>query len=117
MVRAALEVPVTTALLKGRANYVATITWSATWQRAGYPAATSSGTAAHRELRARYPHRNKSELAGVPEEAPAWSLATRPGKLLGAVHVRDFRDCFVRPLGAGARADLVVVNLICFSPM
>ncbi|HEY6241790.1 MAG TPA: ATP-dependent DNA helicase [Burkholderiales bacterium] len=111
-VREALNVPVTTALLKGRANYVchyhlernlaegrpASREVVADLQRiASFARVTRTG--------------DKSELANVPEEAPAWGLATSTRENCLGQSCPSFRDCFVMAARRDAlAADLVVVN-------
>jgi ATP-dependent DNA helicase DinG len=110
-VRAALGLPVTTALLKGRANYVC-----------HYHLERNLGGRAHgREVEtdlrriasfARVTRTgDKGELADVPEGAPAWDLATSTREnCLGQLCPR-YRDCFVMAARREAlAADLVVVN-------
>src|SRR6058998_1982242 len=112
MVRAALNVPVTTALLKGRANYVCHYHL----ERNLAEAASSS-----RELVADLQRivsfarvtrtGDKSELADVPEEAPAWNLATSTRENCLGQSCPRFRDCFVMAARREAlAADLIVVN-------
>src|SRR5258707_513467 len=130
-VRAALNVPVTTALLKGRANYVChyhlernlegggvsgrelvgdlqRIVSFARVTRTGDKSAARRGLAAHRELRARYPHRRQERAcrrAGGSSCLEPCHLD--PGKLSGAVMPaisRLFRDaCTARGARRGPR--------------
>ena len=74
-VRKALELPVTVALLKGRANYVCHYHLERNLREAGCPRARTVGRPArHRALRARRRGPgDKAELADVPEDSPAWS--------------------------------------------
>ena len=111
-VREALDVPVTTALLKGRANYVCHYHLErnlgegrlhgrevvADLQRiVSFARVTRTG--------------DKSELADVPEEAPAWGLATSTRENCLGQSCPRFRDCFVMAARREAlAADLVVVN-------
>ncbi len=110
-VRAALGIPVTTALLKGRANYVC-----------HYHLERNLGGRSHgREVEVDLRRiasfagvtrtGDKSELADVPEEAQAWDLATSTREnCLGQTCPR-YRDCFVMAARREALgADLVVVN-------
>ena len=111
-VREALNVPVITALLKGRANYVCHYHLErhlaagrlhgrevvADLQRiASFARVTRTG--------------DKSELADVPEEASAWGLATSTRENCLGQSCPQFRDCFVMAARREAlAADLVVVN-------
>ena len=112
MVRAALNVPVTTALLKGRANYVCHYHLERNLAESGL-----SSRDVVRDLRrivsfARVTRTgDKSELADVPEEAPAWSLATSTRENCLGQSCPRFRDCFVMAARREAlAADLIVVN-------
>jgi ATP-dependent DNA helicase DinG len=110
-VRSALGVPVTTALLKGRANYVCHYHLERNLESrqhgrdveadllriASFARVTRSG--------------DKSEFAEVPEGARAWDLATSTRENCLGQSCPRYRDCYVM----GARrdalaADLVVVN-------
>jgi ATP-dependent DNA helicase DinG len=110
-VRAALGVPVTTALLKGRANYVCHYYLERNLE------ARQHGPEVAADLRriasfARITRTgDKGELADVPEEARAWDLATSTREnCLGQSCPRN-RDCFVMAARREAlAADLVVVN-------
>jgi len=111
-VRTALNVPVTTALLKGRANYVCHYHLERNLAEVG-----SSGREVIRDLQrivsfARVTRTgDKSELADVPEEAPAWNLATSTRENCLGQSCPRFRDCFVMAARREAlAADLVVVN-------
>src|SRR5256885_590879 len=111
-VRAALNVPVTTALLKGRANYVCHYHLERNLAEAG----TSSREVASDLQRivsfARVTRSgDKSELADVPEEAAAWNLATSTRENCLGQSCPRFRACFVMAARREAlAADLVVVN-------
>ena len=111
MVRSALGVPVSTALLKGRANYVCHHHLERNLE------ARQMGREVERDLLriasfARVTHTgDKGELADVPEEARAWDLATSTREnCLGQACPR-YRDCFVMAARREAlAADVVVVN-------
>jgi ATP-dependent DNA helicase DinG len=111
-VRDALRVPVTTALLKGRANYVCHYHLERNLAE-GQP--TGRGTAADLQRIARFARvtrtGDKSELADVPEDAHAWALATSTRENCLGQSCPKFRDCFVMAARREAlSADLVVVN-------
>jgi ATP-dependent DNA helicase DinG len=110
-VRAALGVSVTTALLKGRANYVCHYHLERNLESrqlgrdiegdllriAGFARVTRTG--------------DKSELADVPEGARAWDLATSTRENCLGQSCPRYRDCFVMAARRDAlAADLVVVN-------
>ncbi|GAB3251532.1 ATP-dependent DNA helicase [Chitinimonas naiadis] len=111
-VRAVLKVPVTTALLKGRANYVCTYHL----QRAladGRFARKEDVT--HLQAIARFAATtkdgDKSGCNTVPESSPAWqhAISTRDN-CLGS-DCPNFQDCFVMQARRQALdADVVVVN-------
>jgi ATP-dependent DNA helicase DinG len=109
-VRAALGVPVTTALLKGRANYLCHYHLERNLEGqhgrevegdlrriASFARTTRSG--------------DKSELGDVPEDARAWDLATSTRENCLGQSCPRHRDCFVMAARREAlAADLVVVN-------
>jgi ATP-dependent DNA helicase DinG len=110
-VRAALAAPVSTALLKGRANYVCHYHLERNLE------AGSRGREVEIDLRriasfARVTRTgDKSELADVPEEAPAWALATSTRENCLGQSCPQFRECFVMAARREAlAADVVVVN-------
>ena len=111
-VRDALQVPVSTALLKGRANYVC---------HHHLEGALADGRFASREdvaqLRqiARFAKVSKSgdkaELAGVPENAPVWQSATSTRENCLGQECKQYKECFVMAARREALgADIVVVN-------
>jgi ATP-dependent DNA helicase DinG len=111
-VRAALGIPVDTALLKGRANYVCL-------HHLG--AAAGSGTFGAREevahihkiasFAARTLTGDKSECADVPETSGAWAQATSTRENCLGSACGHYENCFVMKARkrAGA-ADVIVVN-------
>ncbi len=110
-VRRALGVPVKTALLKGRANYVCHYHLARNARDARFQ---TPQEAAHLQAIGRFALRtesgDKAECPEVPEESPAWAAATSSRDCLGG-EVPQHRECFV--LAARRRAleaDLVVVN-------
>ncbi len=111
-VRAALNVPVTVALLKGRANYVC---------RHHLERARSDGRFSSRDgvrhlheiakfaLRSRTG--DKSELAEVPEDASVWSQVTSTRENCLGSECPQYKECFVMEARKRALdADIVVVN-------
>src|SRR5450759_1457489 len=111
-VRDALQVPVSTALLKGRANYVC---------HHHLEGALADGRFASREDVAHL-HRiarfakvsktgDKAELADVPENASAWQSATSTRENCLGQDCRQYKECFVMAARREAlNADIVVVN-------
>jgi ATP-dependent DNA helicase DinG len=110
-VRAVLGVPVTTALLKGRANYVCHYHLERNLE------SRTQGGEVEIDLRriagfARVSRTgDKSELADVPEDAQAWDLATSTRENCLGQACPQYRECFVMAARREAlAADLVVVN-------
>ncbi len=111
-VRDALKVPVTVAMLKGRANYVCYY---------HLKAAAQSGRFASRED-AKYVHLiknfaensktgDKSELTAVPENATIWLNVTSTRDNCLGQDCNFYKDCFVMEARKKAlAADVVVVN-------
>ncbi len=111
-VRAALQVPVTIALLKGRANYVC---------HHHLEGALAGGRFASREEVAQL-HKiarfakasssgDRAELADVPENASAWQSATSTRENCLSQDCRHYTECFVMAARREAlSADIVVVN-------
>ena len=111
-VRAALNVPVTTALLKGRANYVCHYHLERNLGEGGPPSREVLGDLQRIVSFARATRTgDKSEFADVPEDAPAWALATSTRENCLGQSCPRFRDCFVMAARREAlAADIVVVN-------
>ncbi|GAB2182196.1 ATP-dependent DNA helicase [Denitratisoma sp. agr-D3] len=112
MVRDALKVGATIALLKGRANYVCPYHLARAQQDGRLQ---SREDVAHLRTIARFAKTtrsgDKAELAAVPEDSPVWNLATSTRDNCLGQDCPDLKDCFV----ANARrealtADVVVVN-------
>ena len=111
-VKAALASGTSTALLKGRANYVCLYRL----RRAG-----SEGRFASRDeaSQLRQIERfasvsltgDRADLADVPEDAPVWAQATSTRENCLGQECPDYRDCFVMRARRNAlAADVVVVN-------
>ncbi len=111
-VRAALNLPVTTALLKGRANYVCHYHLERNLAEGALPSRELVADLQRIVRFARVTRSgDKSELADVPEESPAWSLATSTRENCLGQSCPRFRDCFVMAARRDAlAADLLVVN-------
>ncbi len=112
MVREALNVPVMTALLKGRANYVCHYHLERNLAEARLP---SREDAVHLQQIARFSKvtrsGDRSEFAQVPENAPAWNLATSTRDNCLGQSCKRYADCFVMTARREAlAADVVVVN-------
>ena len=112
MVRDALAVPVSIALLKGRANYVCHYHLEHNLQDGRLP---DRDSVAHLQKIVRFAKQtrrgDRSEFPDVPEDSPAWALATSTrDNCLGTTCV-DYERCFVMAARREAlAADVVVVN-------
>ena len=111
-VRAALDVPLDTALLKGRANYVCLHHLEEAQSLGRFQ---SREEAAHIVKIASFARRtvtgDKSECADVPEGSGAWAQATSTRENCLGSGCRFHKDCFVMKARArAAEADVVVVN-------
>jgi ATP-dependent DNA helicase DinG len=111
-VRAALEVPVTAAVLKGRANYVCHYHLGRNLDDARLP---SRAAAADLQAIARFARRtrtgDKAELGAVAEDSPAWAAATSTRENCLGAKCPDYASCFVMQARREAlAADVVVVN-------
>ncbi|GLR13558.1 helicase [Chitinimonas prasina] len=111
-VRAALKVPVTTALLKGRANYVCVY---------HLERALADGRFARKEdvihlqaiarFAATSSDGDKSACSNVPESSPAWQHAVSTRDNCLGSECPSYQDCFVMQARRQAlEADVVVVN-------
>jgi ATP-dependent DNA helicase DinG len=111
-IRAALGVPIDTALLKGRANYVCLHHLEAAAQQGTFAVRDE---AAHihkiRSFAARTMTGDKSECADVPENSGAWAQATSTRENCLGSACKHYQDCFVmRARKRASEADLIVVN-------
>jgi ATP-dependent DNA helicase DinG len=111
-VRAALGVPIDTALLKGRANYVCLHHLEAAAQQGTFAVREE---AAHihkiKSFAARTMTGDKSECADVPENSGAWAQATSTRENCLGSACKYYQDCFVmRARKRASEADLIVVN-------
>jgi ATP-dependent DNA helicase DinG len=111
-VRAALQAPVSVALLKGRSNYVCHYHLERTLQNGRM---TSRDDVGHlREISRFIKMTNsgdKAELAKVPENALIWNLVTSTRDTCMGAECQYYQDCFVMKARKEAQqADVVVVN-------
>ncbi|MCC6534174.1 MAG: ATP-dependent DNA helicase [Burkholderiales bacterium] len=111
-VRSALHVPVSVAVLKGRANYVCHHHLERARTEGRF---TSRDSARHLHAIAAFALRSntgdKSELAEVPEEAAIWMHVTSTRENCLGSECPRYRDCFVMEARRRAmEADVVVVN-------
>jgi ATP-dependent DNA helicase DinG len=111
-VRRALNVPVSVALLKGRANYVCHFHLERTLQNGRLTAREDVGYL--REI-SRFMKTtgsgDKAELTQVPETALIWNLVTSTRDTCFGAECQYYQDCFVMKARKEAQqADVVVVN-------
>jgi len=112
VVRAALQAPVRSALLKGRANYLC-------WHRLGIAAGEGrrlSGRQLHelediRAWSARTASGDIAELGSVPEDSAIWPRVTSTVENCLGQECEYFQDCFVvKARRQALEADIVVIN-------
>lgn len=111
-VRAALQAPVSVALLKGRSNYVCHYHLERTLQNGRM---TSREDVGHLREISRFlkmtSSGDKAELARVPENALIWNLVTSTRDNCMGAECQYYQDCFVMKARKEAQqADVVVVN-------
>jgi ATP-dependent DNA helicase DinG len=111
-VRKALNVPVSVALLKGRANYVCHFHLERTLQNGRL---TSREDVGHLRAISRFMKTtnsgDKAELSQVPETAMIWNLVTSTRDTCLGAECQYYQDCFVMKARKEAQqADVVVVN-------
>jgi ATP-dependent DNA helicase DinG len=111
-VRKALNVPVSVALLKGRANYVCHFHLERTLQNGRL---TSREDAGYLRDISRFMKTtstgDKAELSRVPETAGVWNLVTSTRDTCFGAECQYYQDCFVMKARKEAQqADVVVVN-------
>ncbi|MCX7141976.1 MAG: ATP-dependent DNA helicase [Proteobacteria bacterium] len=111
-VRDALQVPVSIALLKGRANYVCHHHLEGALLDGRF-ASREDVTYLHKIARfAKETHSgDKAELADVPENASVWQSATSTRENCLGQDCKQYKECFVMAARREAlNADIVVVN-------
>ncbi|NMM36972.1 MAG: ATP-dependent DNA helicase [Glaciimonas sp.] len=111
-VRRALNVPVSVALLKGRANYVCHYHLERTLENGRL---TSRDDVGYLRAISRFikttTSGDKAELAEVPETALIWNLVTSTRDTCMGAECQYYQDCFVMKARKEAQqADVVVVN-------
>ncbi len=106
----ALQVPVTTALLKGRANYLCLHRLDVL-EAEGTGKRLASQTASVRRWSQRTRSGDIAELGELPEDAEVWPLVTSTTENCLGSQCGSFEDCHVlRARREAMAADLVVVN-------
>jgi ATP-dependent DNA helicase DinG len=111
-VRDALAVPVSVAMLKGRANYLCHYYLQRTADNGRLP--TRQDTAHLQEI-VRFAKitrtGDKAELASVPENSPVWPMVTSTRDNCLGQECPQYKECFVMQARREAQqADIVVVN-------
>jgi ATP-dependent DNA helicase DinG len=111
-VRHALASGATTALLKGRANYVCLYRLGRSLGESRFASREQASQLAKIERFARESLTgDRSDLADVPEDAPAWLHATSTRDNCLGQECPDYRECFVMQARRNAMAaDVVVIN-------
>ncbi|MGL4573733.1 MAG: ATP-dependent DNA helicase [Burkholderiaceae bacterium] len=111
-VREALAVPVTAALLKGRANYVCHFHLERTAQDGRLSSKEEVGQlAVVKSFAMESATGDKSELADVPEDSGIWPKVTSTAENCLSTECPHFSKCFVmKARKAALDADIVVVN-------
>ncbi|HTJ95779.1 MAG TPA: ATP-dependent DNA helicase [Pararobbsia sp.] len=111
-VRDTLVVPVSVAMLKGRANYLCHYYLQRASDNGRLP---SRQDAAHLQEVVRFAKvtrtGDKAELASVPETSPVWGMVTSTRDNCLGQDCPNYKDCFVMKARKEAQqADIVVVN-------
>ena len=111
-VREALKLPISTALLKGRANYLCHYHLERAQTDGRF---ASREDAAHLRTIARFARQtvsgDKSECTSVPEDSAAWSAVTSTRDNCLGQECPNYKECFVLAARRAAMdADVVVVN-------
>ena len=111
-VRDALAIPLTSALLKGRANYLCLQRLAVHSAAPGQlEAAVGADLATIRAWAGRTEDGDRAELAEVPEGAAAWRFATSTTDNCVGSECPHYSDCHVlKARRAAQAADIVVVN-------
>lgn len=111
-VRDALGVPVTVALLKGRANYLCRHRIRRHLDEGRFESRDGGALLRRIDRHAQLSDDgDKAGVAGVPEDSPVWPLATSTRDNCLGQECGDFERCFVfKARQAAQLADVVVVN-------
>ncbi|MGF6303981.1 MULTISPECIES: ATP-dependent DNA helicase [Paraburkholderia] len=111
-VRDALAVPVSVAMLKGRANYVCHYYLQRTADNGRLPSRQETSYLQDIVRFAKITRTgDKAELASVPETAQVWSMVTSTRDNCLGQECPHYKDCFVMQARREAQqADIVVVN-------
>jgi ATP-dependent DNA helicase DinG len=110
-VRAALDIPVTTALLKGRANYLCHYRLALREQDGSQAPALLDQLATVRGWLNHTRSGDIAELSDIAEDAPIWPLVTSTTDNCLGMECPNISDCFVmKARRAAQEADVLVVN-------
>jgi ATP-dependent DNA helicase DinG len=111
-VRDALAVPVSVAMLKGRANYLCHYYLQRTSDNGRLPSRQDTAYLQDIVRFAKLTRTgDKAELASVPENAAVWSMVTSTRENCLGQECPHYKDCFVMQARREAQqADIVVVN-------
>ncbi len=111
LVREALSIPVTTALLKGRANYLCLHRFEQVESDPGLNGDAADYLERIRDWSRITKQGDISEVSAIPEDAPVWSKITSTADNCLGSACPSFDDCFVRRARKDAlEADVLVVN-------
>ncbi len=112
VIRDALGVPVSTAMLKGRGNYLCTYRLGLAEAEGRFISRRQVDQLTRiREWSGRTRSGDTAELAEVPEDAPIWSMVTSTADNCLGQECPDFSDCYVMQARRLAQeADVLVVN-------
>ena len=112
-VRDALGVPVTTALLKGRSNYVCHYHLANNLKEARLPTREAARDLRLIEHFARFSQSgDKGELAEVAEDSPAWGYATSTRENCLGQSCPNHKECFVLAARREALSAEVVARIV-----
>ncbi len=112
VVRDALTLPVTTALLKGRSNYLCLHRLALTENEGRFRARESAAQVVRiRAWAGRTRSGDIAELSDIPEDAPVWPKVTTTADNCLGQECPAFSECFLmKARRAAQEADIVVVN-------
>jgi ATP-dependent DNA helicase DinG len=111
VVRRALGVPVTVALLKGRANYLCAHRLQQALGEGSHPRATQAALQKIHAWSSRTRSGDVAEVGEVAEDATVWPLVTSTAENCLGSECRHFQDCWVVRARRDAQgAEVVVVN-------
>ncbi len=112
VVRDALGIPVTIAMLKGRGNYLCTHRLDLAEDQGRFTSRKQVNQLLRiRSWSGRTRSGDTSEMSDIPEDAPVWSLVTSNADNCLGQECPDFSDCYVmRARRKAQEADVLVVN-------